>query len=64
MSIVKFAMLCDHCQKRSEEYQPWPSCRNCAENVCPECSTNHDEETGKANCHRCISELAHEAGVA
>lgn len=57
MSIVRFATLCDHCGRRSEEYSSWPSCRECLEDVCPSCSTNPSEdENNWASCFRCIAE--------
>lgn len=37
MSIVRFATTCDirDCGTRSEEYQMWPVCRECQQDVCP-----------------------------
>jgi hypothetical protein len=37
MSVVKFASLCDHCEKRSEEYTRWPRCLECGAEVCEGC---------------------------
>lgn len=37
MSMVRFANLCDcrDCGARSEEYQMWPVCRECGQDICP-----------------------------
>lgn len=37
MTMVRFATLCDHCNRRSEEYTAWPSCRECYVHICPAC---------------------------
>lgn len=37
MSMVRFATTCDRCQRRSEEYTSWPSCRECLDFICPNC---------------------------
>lgn len=37
--IVRFAAICDDCHRRSPEYQPWPICRVCGEDLCPDCYT-------------------------
>lgn len=39
MSIVRFAMLCDLCEARSEEYTSWARCRVCLCDCCPSCAT-------------------------
>lgn len=58
MSMVRFAMICDHCGKRSPEYTLWPTCRECGEDVCHECSTDFsDDETNRATCLNCIKEM-------
>lgn len=54
MSMVMFATICDPCGKRSEEYSAFPSCRTCMEDVCPDCSTNIDDEHKRADCLRCL----------
>lgn len=38
MSLVRFAMLCDFCEARSEEYSSWPRCRLCLCDCCPSCA--------------------------
>jgi hypothetical protein len=35
--IVRFAELCDKCQRRSAEYSRWAVCRQCADAVCTLC---------------------------
>ena len=37
MSMVRFAYVCDKCQKRGEEYGFMPNCRDCGENCCEAC---------------------------
>lgn len=58
MSIHKFYHRCDKCGTRGEEYSAFPSCRECFEDVCLACSTDHDPETGRATCHQCAAEDA------
>ena len=53
MSMVRFAMLCDQCGKRSREYGRWPECRDCSDDVCPDCCHSSDEETSKGICKKC-----------
>jgi hypothetical protein len=55
MSIVRFAMICDHCGTRSPEYTPWLTCRECGDEVCNACIVpgSADDESGKATCLRC-----------
>lgn len=55
MSIVRFATLCDICQKRSEEYSRWYTCRDCGSEVCNEhlLVGTEDSETGTGICVRC-----------
>jgi hypothetical protein len=60
VSRVRFAAICDHCAARSPEYTPWFFCRECGAEVCRACSMEHDEETGKALCGRCIAADARE----
>ena len=58
MSVVRFACICDHCGKRSEEYSGWFSCTECLEDVCDTCIVprSGDPETGRAICQRCAFE--------
>ena len=51
--IVRFAEICDHCGKRSEEYSRWFTCRECGDDVCADCSRDTDEESGRATCNKC-----------
>lgn len=56
MSNVMFAQLCDKCKRRSEEYGGWPTCRECGEDVCPNCDVaieRTDDETCKTLCREC-----------
>lgn len=41
MTMVRFATVCDRCEKRSQEYSSWPSCRECLDDICPDCQ-GHD----------------------
>lgn len=52
MTMVRFASLCDDCDKRSEEYTEWNTCRECFRHICPNCTVpgsteehDHDRET-------------------
>lgn len=53
--IVRFAEVCDHCGKRSEEYSRWFDCKECGEAVCDSCAVkgSTDKETSSAFCKRC-----------
>lgn len=56
MSVVRFAMLCDKCQRRSEEYSCWPSCRDCGEHTCDACdlaSQRTEDERNETLCGEC-----------
>jgi len=57
MSMVRFAMLCDQCGARSEEYGAWYTCTDCVEDVCTACivTGSEDDETGKAQCKCCAA---------
>jgi len=59
MSVVMFAMLCDQCGKRSEEYGAWHTCVHCVEHTCGNCIVpgSDDDETGGAQCKRCAAEV-------
>lgn len=58
MSIVRFASICDLCGSRSAEYSAFPSCGECAADICPKCTVTAtlDEESGKALCINCDEE--------
>ena len=60
MGIVRFAMICDECGVRSEEYTPWTTCRECMRDVCKACdiAERRDEETNNTLCKKCFEELA------
>jgi len=56
MSLVKFATVCDKCGKRSEEYQAWPSCWDCYEDICPSCQvpgSHTEDERNETWCKEC-----------
>jgi hypothetical protein len=54
MTYVRFATLCSHCGRRSEEYSAFLSCRECGDDVCPDCSTRYDADPpGSAVCKEC-----------
>ena len=59
MSRVRFAMLCDTCQKRSPEYGHWYICRLCLADTCPDCLADfaRDDEMGEGYCKGCMLEL-------
>jgi hypothetical protein len=56
MSLVKFATLCDKCEKRSPEYSAWPSCRMCMDHICTSCAspgTASEDEEHAVTCKDC-----------
>ena len=61
MSMVKFATLCDKClERRSREYEAWPTCRECLDHVCPTCQvpgTATEDERHEALCKECSNDL-------
>ena len=57
MSMVRFACLCDKCGKRSREYTPWSTCRECFDDVCPACEVhgeNTEDEANRTLCQVCM----------
>ncbi len=57
MSSVMFATICDTCKRKSPEYDCWPVCSECLEDICPECCVwTYDEEATKNFCHKCKRE--------
>jgi DnaJ-class molecular chaperone len=44
--MVRFATLCDYCGNRSVEYEQWPTCRECHDHVCPDCTLAGSLVTG------------------
>ena len=65
-AMVRFATTCDKCGKRSNEYEAWPSCRECGNHICPACSQPNSLKTGDGDgpdtalCHGCLSEETQE----
>lgn len=55
MSMVRFATLCDRCGRRSPEYEAWPCCRECFQDVCPLhlVPETFDAESNRAICTDC-----------
>lgn len=68
MSVVRFSNVCDvpHCNRHSEEYTRWPTCRDCLQDVCPDHYTPESYDAGEgrptAICLSCAAEA--EAAVA
>jgi DnaJ-class molecular chaperone len=46
VSTVRFTTLCDYCGRRAGEYEAWPSCRECHDDVCPDCTGKGSLVTG------------------
>ncbi len=60
MSRVRFAELCDHCGKRSEEYTAWNICRGCLLDTCDDCDieTSRDDDEGMQTlCKTCAKDV-------
>ena len=54
--MVRFATLCDRCQRRSEEYTAWPTCKECLEHICDRCdvaSARTEDEHNETLCRNC-----------
>ena len=54
--MVRFATLCDRCQKRAEEYTAWPSCRECSLDICYACDMSghrHNADVDKPETTLC-----------
>ena len=63
MSMVRFAVICDFCNRRSEEFTGWYTCRECGLDVCDDCAADGscgDDETRKALCEACFDEMREE----
>jgi hypothetical protein len=59
MSLVRFAMVCDKCKERQEEYAGYLTCRECMDDVCPKCCAEYDADPpGRAVCLECAIEAA------
>jgi len=50
---VRFAVICDHCGLRGDEYVSAYYCTECHAEICRDCSVRHDSETGRAMCKMC-----------
>lgn len=37
MALVRFAFICDHCQKRGDEYGYMSNCYECEKDICSDC---------------------------
>ena len=46
MSLHRFHTACDRCRQPSEEYSAWPSCRDCGDDICPDCRAPRSLVTG------------------
>jgi len=56
MSLVRFAMVCDKCHVRQEEYAGYLSCKECGDDVCEGCCTEYDPDPpGYAFCKACAA---------
>ena len=56
MSIVRFAMLCDKCGRRSDEYSSHATCKDCDLDICGMCDEEDERTEDEANrtlCHDC-----------
>lgn len=62
MVLIRFASLCDKagCGERSPEYECWPHCENCGDDVCPKhqvsCTVVSDESRHSCVCTECHAE--------
>lgn len=60
--MVRFATTCDRCQARSDEYTAWPSCRECLDDICPDCAApgtlveTDGEGPDRVTCRTCHAE--------
>jgi hypothetical protein len=62
MSTVMFHSVCDKCGKESVEYTAYAWCKECGDDVCPDCmdKPSYDPETCIALCIPCAEELRKE----
>jgi hypothetical protein len=60
MSMVMFATICDHCGVRGPEYNAFPGCIECGDDICPSCMVpgSYEPEYGEALCVNCCEEDA------
>ncbi len=58
--LIRFATLCDKCDKRSEEYTAFPTCEHCMDDVCPDCYVPNsftNDERNQAVCNDCADKI-------
>ena len=60
MSLVKFAVVCDVCGKRGEEYGGVLTCTGCGRDVNDCCAVSTDEEKREALCKDCDEHPEHD----
>jgi hypothetical protein len=53
MSVVRFAMLCDKCGRRSEEYGCHATCRECGLDICEACDVKAERTEDERNMTLC-----------
>lgn len=60
MSTVRFAEICDECNRRSEEYSRWNVCKECGRDICTACDipSQRDEENATTLCRPCFMRVA------
>lgn len=60
MVMVRFASTCDKCGRRSAEYTTWATCKECLEDVCPNCAQPNTERDNDGRqtvlCKSCTAE--------
>ena len=56
MSKVRFSTVCNQCAQISFEYESFPICRLCGDDVCYNCDieSQRDYETGRTLCRNCF----------
>ena len=64
--IVRFAHICDKCSQCSNEYEAYPSCRECGDDICFYCRNTgkDDPETNSTICKECEAELCKDLLIA
>lgn len=59
MSLVRYAMVCDKCRVRQEEYAGYLSCAACGDDTCKKCAAVYDPDPpGLCVCRACALEAA------
>jgi len=51
--LVRFAVICDQCGERGEEYGATYHCVECQDDVCLKCCPDMDPETASGTCLKC-----------